>query len=83
MGGTLFALFVFVGAALTRTLNHRLYEPITRAMALDDDRSVTKLRWATLMRYYTPKAMYCFNLFGSIEISWMFCIQVSCVMLSP
>lgn len=74
---TFFTVILLSGAAISRSLNYQLYSLIVRAMALDDESSATKMRWTILMKYFSPRPLYCFTLMGSTEISWFFCIQVS------
>lgn len=76
-------------AAIARSHNKNLYPLITRLMALDQTSSysevmsaghpgpITKLRWIAVLRYYFPKPTFCFALFGSMQVSWFFCLKVS------
>ena len=71
-------VIVFLSAAaVARSCNFNLYKLVGQTMALETNFS-SKLRWATLMDYYSPKPLYCFKVIGSVEISWLFCLKVSC-----
>jgi hypothetical protein len=63
--------------SLTTSQNRRLYPLIASVMALDDTNPDEKARWWTIISYYYPKPMFCFTLFNSIQISWLFSLKVS------
>lgn len=86
--GALFCTFsVMSSAVIVRSHNRALYPLIASLMALDDlevqkfpssMNSITKYRWITIMKYYAPKPTFCFTLFNSTQVSWLFCLKVSC-----
>lgn len=71
--------FVIICAlfATTRQLIHGTYTRLAAIMALDNTSEGTKERWCAIMRYFYPVPLYCFSMFRSSEISWLFCIKVS------
>lgn len=78
IGGSVLILFMMGSAAMTRKQNSLLYPLITRLIALDCTGLVlTKLRWIKILEYYHPKPRFCFTVFGSSEVSWLFCLKVS------
>lgn len=72
--GLVFMLLVPI--SFVKHINHRLYAVITSAMALDHHMDTTKLNWITILQHYYPNPMYCYALFGTIEISFLFCLKV-------
>ena len=78
--GIFFVIVFFSSAAVARSCNLNLYKQICQTMALETN-SNAKLRWATVLDYYKPKPLYCFRVIDSTEISWLFCLKVSCFML--
>ena len=64
-------------ASMARSANLHLYKLIAQAMALDTNID-SRRRWVTIMNYYKPQPLYCYTLIGSTEISWLFCLKVSC-----
>lgn len=68
-------------ASVVKCQSRKLYELIAAAAAaaaaLDDDGRTTKLRWRALLSYYHPRTLYCFSLFGSSELSFLFLLKVS------
>jgi hypothetical protein len=75
LGASIMLMFFSIAAA-ARSYNCKLYPLIARAMALDEQHS-TRRRWMTIIRYYYPKPLYCFTIFGGVEVSWLFCLKVS------
>ena len=77
----LFASFYFlviVGFfAHFRSRMRRVYSMIASSMALDGNSRTTKPCWIVLLKHFHPAPLYCFSLFGSAEISWLFCLKVS------
>lgn len=74
---TLLLLHSLGAFAYVRVANYNLYRLIWTATALDTDLIGSKMRWLKLLGYYRPKSMYCFRLFASTEISFLFCLKVS------
>jgi hypothetical protein len=66
-----------IGATVS-THNGKLYIAIARLMASTDalERD-TKLRWASLMDFFSPKPLHCLTLLGSVKISWLLSLKVS------
>lgn len=76
IGGTMVAFFLTVPFAITKSENTRLYPLISRAMALDLSDPTKKHRWSTIIKHFYPRPLYCFAIFGSSEISWLFCLKL-------
>ena len=71
----LFVIFLFT-AALARSVNFKLAALINKALTLETNQEA-KRRWTSIISYYKPRPLYCFTIFGSTEISWLFCVKVS------
>lgn len=70
--------FAVVGSfAAARRRFRQLYSLLASNMALDQDVHNTKLLWVGLLKYFQPRPIYCFTIFGFTEISWFFCLKVS------
>ena len=72
-----FFLSVVGTFAAVRTKMCRIYSLVASNMALDQDIRISKVHWMILLKYFHPAPLYCFSLFGSAEISWLFCFKVS------
>lgn len=81
-GATALAVVLFSTAAIVRSRNAQLYPLMTQLMANDLADPLTKLRWLSLIRYYYPKSLYCFTLFETNEISWLYCLKLVSWILS-
>lgn len=66
-------------ASIIRHLSRQLYSQMVRMMAFDENSASTKERWSIIVKFYWPRAMYCFTLFNNYELSWMFYLKVSLV----
>lgn len=78
----MFVLYLLAGATSVQQANARIHSQLSTAMALDETSAETKMRWISLMKYYSPTPLYCFNLFNKIEISHLFCLKVSFIIES-
>lgn len=76
------SLMILGSLAIHRQDNQKLYTPISTLMALDHNVTVTKLRWISITKFFVPRPMYCFAIFGMTEFSWLFCLKVSVVILT-
>lgn len=73
----LWTLALLGAVALARLNNMKLYSLIATAMALDQNWMSTKMRWMIILKYYYPSPLYCYALFKSTPISFLFCVKVS------
>lgn len=60
----------------------RLYGQVASIMAMESlelevDAWKSRERWALLMQHYYPTPLYCFSIFGAIEVNWFFGLKVS------
>lgn len=74
---TVFVVIVLSVVASIRYNNLKLYPLIGSAMALEQNSAVTKKNWMTILMHFQPRPMYCFWIFGSMEISNLFILKVS------
>lgn len=74
---TVIVLVSLGGLALARIHNRCLYNTISRVMAHDTSRPGIRARWMTVMGYFFPNPMHCFTLFGTTEISLLFCAKIT------
>lgn len=77
MGLGLFAVISMGISAVLESKSRKLYHFMSVAMSIDRDVLVSKQKWCHLSKFFYPRPMYCFALFGQSEMSWLFCMKVS------
>lgn len=73
---TIIIILIASTFALVRKISYNLYQSIATLMALDGQRSSSKLRWMTILNFYCPKSRCCFRIHNT-EISWLLSFKVS------
>lgn len=79
---TVYVLVIIGSFAQVRIACKNLYPLISTVAALDGDHFDRKNRWLTIMKHYNPKPLYCFTMFKSSEVSWMFLFKLFAWMFS-
>lgn len=62
--------------ARARNACRRLYPLIATSTSLDVDHANRKLRWLTILNFYSPRPMFCFRVLDSADLSWLFLLQL-------
>lgn len=76
-------VFIVLGTfAKARAASIRLYSLITIAASLDTGDHEKKQRWLKIMEFYHPKPSYCFTIFKSSELSWLFALKLVAWLIS-
>lgn len=77
MGLGIFAVICMSFMGIFESKSRRLYYFMSIAMSIDKDVLVSKQKWCKLSKFFYPRPMYCFALFGQSEMSWLFGMKVS------